>query len=201
MKYCICFILGLIVSINLLSQQCFSQLDTPLFNKNQICFYDSGFQKIKEVFFLIDEKKNIGKNVMWSENGSIKYIHSYRNGIAFGTWTNWLPIGKKSREVNYSYDSSYVSLPLKHTADTLFLGDSPFMILTYTYRNPRVGEYKEWHTNGNIWIEGQFKQYKCSKEKNDEVKIGIWKYYYDNGAIAMEKHYNDSGILIKTKIY
>jgi len=41
------------------------------------------------------------------------------------------------------------------------------------------GPYKEYHKNGQLWIEGTYGDY-------SEERVGQWKYYYENGQISQE---------------
>lgn len=46
----------------------------------------------------------------------------------------------------------------------------------------KTGEYKEYHENGNIKLQGQYKT---------DKRIGLWKWYHENGKFNTEFDYKD----------
>ena len=49
------------------------------------------------------------------------------------------------------------------------------------------GDYEEYHKNGQLWMEGTYK---------DGKKEGVWEFYKENGSLSSRVTYKD-GELIK----
>ena len=54
-------------------------------------------------------------------------------------------------------------------------------VSVYTGADERYdGEFKEWHPNGKLWKQGQYK---------NGLAVGEWKYWHDNGTLAKSGNY------------
>ena len=63
--------------------------------------------------------------------------------------------------------------------------------------------WKEYHTNGQLWIDGQIKEVTKNPELyevrtgfkgyegRNMVRVGVWKKYYDNGQMAWQVDYGN----------
>lgn len=58
-----------------------------------------------------------------------------------------------------------------------------------------IGKIKSYHQNGIIAEEGSYSDNFCYRNK----KVGLWKYYNEQGKLIKEEMYNDKGILQKPK--
>ncbi len=62
----------------------------------------------------------------------------------------------------------------------------------------RVGKYTQWHPNGKVSLEAEYKDGNTQSEAN--IKIGVWKYYDEQGKLIKEEYYENS-VLVKEKEY
>lgn len=100
--------------------------------------------------------------------------HLYKNGKSDGCWSTYY-IDGKIKEKGY-----------------------------YNMQNDYEGDYKKYHPNGNIMIEGKYKNNK---------KDGAWFYFNENGKIVQGGHYfndekqgiwrfwNENGIMYYEEIF
>jgi hypothetical protein len=134
----------------------------------------------------------------WYDNGRIKKIESYVNGIQVGIWRTWHINGELAEEVNYVdgkiegewkkwYDNGQMS-------QKVFCKKGRFSgKFTSWYRDGKIyqeanykngklfGQRRKWYSNGNI----------CEEENYvDEELAGQWRLWSETGELLNEIFYS-----------
>ena len=65
------------------------------------------------------------------------------------------------------------------------------LLFQYSNKNNREGLWKSYQENGQLKLEGNYK---------DDKKEGFWKWYYEKGTKERQKNYKD-GELISEKCW
>lgn len=213
----------IIISLLLAQSVCFSQVVDTVWSDNKIVLSgaahlyinipDSTYVispelnlefilKRKDIKILKSEETPVLLTQIKNLDSMISSTHYYSNLKVFHIDSFTKPQGRWFHQsIFYDNGQLYFSA---HVPDTI-----PHTITSY-YRNGNkqrvhtnimgalTGEVKEWHSNGNLKIAGQ---YKAIPEKhyhrvNNTKKTGSWIYYNKDGSIYKNEEYID-GILQK----
>lgn len=143
-------------------------------------FYDSG--NIKAVYDL--SKNSISQ---YKPNGFIKSRSTINGNIRFSEQFSDSLNGQytfTSRAV--TNDSISISTSVRYYDNGEPMEEYSTVYITRkhggTISTGKTGDYKEYHENGNIKIEGYFKEGR---------RIGFWKWYNENGVFYTEFDYKD----------
>lgn len=171
--------------------------------ENEIDFIDGikcrsiGWYKSGHIKWIIRYNQNgkiNGKQISFYKNGRIKSEQNYINGFESGMWKDWDSTGNIRREVEFNYNTNYISecqdinvlIESKEDEETGEIFES-FMTLCLPYN----GVYKEYSETGSVIIQGEY----LLGEKNN-----IWKYWNEKGNLIQEEFY-EKGKLVKTQEY
>lgn len=184
---------------------------------SEIPFIDGKRHGVEKVYYLNDSIKNEftyeagklqGPYKSYYANGKVFEIGTYENNLLQGPFTAYYPDGTLQSEGNYvdgeleGSSTHYDHDGKKHYSYTNRKGD----IINYTFFNKkgeiikegkkRGGEfyYNGFAANGNLTSEGQYDV--------SGGRMGIWKYYGDNGNLKSTGTYeNDMAQGIYTSYY
>ncbi len=117
-----------------------------------------------------------GDYIRYSEEGVIAEVGTYRNGELDGAVNIYYPTGQRQFELNFSNGKNQGLTRRFYKADEA-------IELEYNYEsNALNGNFKEYHTNGNLRLE---------KNMVDNLNQGIMKEYYPDGTLASEQTWKD----------
>lgn len=126
------------------------------------------------LFGQVVKKENLSKKVTlyWDYNKTqVQAIgYYYKDSLdetteKHGKWLYFTRLGDLEEERNYYKD-------LLHGKAIFYYAENKPKQEGYFYLNRQDSIYREWHENGKLSVEGNYKM---------DVPIGIWKYYYFDG--------------------
>lgn len=139
------------------------------------------------------------------KNGALKEIGKFSSRLKDGVWKIYFETGELKRTEDYTERKSgnvwkeyFQNGKLKQTEE--FISDSKMRTITeyyptgevkrigrnvYSYSSDyprRIGEWKEFHKNGELEKNYQFK---------DGRKVGVWKKFHEDGSLAQIGEFKD----------
>ena len=153
---------------------------------------------INKIAFIKSSKEIVNnKAYIWWENGEVKYVYNYEEGVLSGQWKFWDENGRLKEE-RY-YEKGRRNGLCRTYSDTI-------LIMKGAYENGlKTGKWFSWDEKGMLEREseytsgkrnGSYKKYKKGYLKTEgtyvnDVKTGIWKDYYTNGQLQWKKNFVD----------
>lgn len=159
--------------------------------------------KIIHKAFYVDGKPQ-GLATTFFSNGQVKSIGNYENGIKIGIWNYYFENGNIESEIIYNlnlkepqkwidyYENGMIEskfeynnqgIPLYHY-DFNEKGDTIYAYYPIDFEE-LIYEFYEHHSNGQLQEIGQQKY----TENEGWIKIGIWKWFDENGILNKEINY------------
>jgi antitoxin component YwqK of YwqJK toxin-antitoxin module len=117
-----------------------------------------------------------GESITYERNGDIKFIRTFKNGLADGKFLGYHENGNLLYKIFYKMGE-------KHGTSV------------YYYENGEIQEQEEWKNGRQDGVtksynrDGKLREYSTYKE---DMLDGLYKYYYDNGTLQTERMYKDS---------
>lgn len=136
--------------------------------------------KIKEEGKYVNDKKE-GRWVSYYINGNKKQIMFYENGIGNGKVRMFYENGNVSEEGTWNGKERFWTGEYKF----YYENGNPSYLWFYDENGKRTGVQRYFHENGNLSVEGEWKE---------GAETGVIKKYYENGSLESEQSFN-SGIL------
>lgn len=174
-------------------------------NKVSIEYYKGKDSLLIKNISQYDKKGNLTCRISYYKNGIVEAISNWCDGVSVGYFTIYYENGQLKEWARYNYYPSYKKLPEICVVDTSLVEYSQCRqtgsFWGYCYKNPRVGEFVTYYSNGQIESIGTYKDYKCTKKQHSEIKIGIWKYYSEHGDLLYEITFDENGHFISDKFY
>ena len=120
--------------------------------------HTSWYENGNKEYVSIDVDETTEMSTYWHENGQIKSkgSRSKEHYFEIGLWTEWFANGNKKSEGSYDGEDG------------------------------RVGEWKFWHSNGQIMCVGIHKGFRGD---------GLWSFWDDSGSIIHQKEYKEFELL------
>jgi antitoxin component YwqK of YwqJK toxin-antitoxin module len=150
--------------------------------------------------------KQTGMWKWYDEHGKLESEGSYLNDKETGTWKYYYPDGKLKSESNYE-NGKLKGLSKSYDEDGKLYDES-------VYKNNKIDSYKYYAADGKIIAQGKassgkvnFVRYNIFRNKTAEGQVvngleeGVWKFYYDNGALQYEQPYTKGSREGITKYY
>lgn len=195
-------ILSIMISISIFFKangQNNSNTEIDYFESCDTCF------KIVKSIKIFDNKNKPCYFTSYYPNGSLKSLLNWYKGVEIGNWFYFHENGKVKKKLSYYFYDNYLNLPLKNTIDTNFVVYSQTRLfltfVTAQYRNPKVGDVITYYANGSVESISHYKNYKCDSKNNKEIKVGVWKFYNEEGTILLERNYDNNGVFLFDKFY
>jgi antitoxin component YwqK of YwqJK toxin-antitoxin module len=136
-----------------------------------------------------------GSSISFYPNGSIRKIENSDTTGIVGFYAEWWENGALKYE--QQMDSILYKFVVQNSKGVKVIQGTRFRRYTW------VGRYREWHSNGELSVEGFFKEYNLSTDLpsgDHSRENGVWKYYADSGELTKEEVW-DNGVLLEKKEY
>ncbi len=176
-----------------------------MLNGNSIQYFLSGKKQSEYEF---QNRQKIGYMRYWNENGVLTLEHQYeykdyghfQSSVRVGEWKNWDEEGNIVK-INHFQDNEL------HGQQLAFYTNGKNKVEAFYTNGERDSTLTEYHSNGQIFRQvryrrGEFVEDNPSYEYNLNGQIsgkgnieqgrkeGLWKYFYENGAIESEGNYS-----------
>lgn len=138
--------------------------------------------------------KQTGAWKWYDENGKLETEGSFVNDKENGLWKYYHENGKLKTESNYE-NGKLKGLRKSYDEEGKLFEESVF-------KNDKIDSYKYYAADGSVIAQGKasgskvnFMRYNMFRNKTAEgqaiagLEEGVWKFFYDNGAVAYEQNY------------
>jgi antitoxin component YwqK of YwqJK toxin-antitoxin module len=144
----------------------YKDADTKVLHGQYVRYYTNGNKQSMATFI---NGKTEGVWMWWHDNGQLMDSGMARNGIKDGTWYHWYPGGQLKMKATYAPGKQLDSVGKGAVASSAAIYHGPF---------------KAWYENGMPESEGGYV---------DNVRVGTWRWYHENGKPAIIEEYNTNG--------
>jgi antitoxin component YwqK of YwqJK toxin-antitoxin module len=120
------------------------------------------------------------------ENEMIRMRYFYENDVAYRI-EQYCESGQL-RTIDYPNHNSYVKM-------VWFCNENIQIEGQCNRYESYVGDFIEYYPNGNIIQKGRFLMHQGS----ENIRVGYWTYFHENGLIKLEEKYSDVGVLLNVR--